>query len=117
MPSTLYPIYCQYILLTVTLCTQVFGIVDVDDDDDDVRIIEKPMNIVVGKRDRGRTIKNTTDDDECCILDADPAATATTDIDAPIDSEELVMTGEKGPVRSDSYRWKHLLFDMCLPFK
>lgn len=117
MPSTLYPISCQYILLTVNLCTQVFSIVDVDDDDDDVRIIEKPVNIVVGKRDRGRTIKNTIDDDECCILDADPAATATTDIDAPIDSEELVMTGEKGPVRSDLYHCKHLLFDMCMPFK
>ena len=69
-----------------------------DADDDDVIIIDKPTSNANVRRDRGRVIRSALDDDECCILDTDPAANATPDIVSSLDTDELVMTGEKGPV-------------------
>jgi hypothetical protein len=71
-----------------------------DAEDDDVVIIDKPRVAGSVKRDKARPIRpiSVMDDDECCMLDTDPGATETTDIDPPLDSDELVMTGEKGPV-------------------
>lgn len=69
-----------------------------DLEDDDVVIIDKPTITGSVKRDKPRTVRTVMDDDECCILDTDPGATEITDIDPPLDSDELVMTGEKGPV-------------------
>jgi len=66
------------------------------DDDDDVVIIDKPIE--KPKRDKPRVIRNVVmDDDECCMLDTDPSAEAT-HCTPPLDSDQLVMTGEKGPV-------------------
>ena len=80
-----------------------------DAEDDDVVIIDKPTTTGSGKRDKARPIRIVMDDDECCMLDADPGATETTDIIPSSDSDELVMTGEKGPV-SDFLRPSPFLF-------
>jgi len=67
-------------------------------EDDDVVIIDRPTSNDKVKRDKPRGIRSVMDDDECCMLDTDPAATETVDCTPPLDSDELVMTGEKGPV-------------------
>ncbi|KAG0622980.1 hypothetical protein M758_3G138900 [Ceratodon purpureus] len=67
------------------------------EEDDDVVIIDKPTVTSSVKRDKPRPMR-FVDDDDCRILDTDPGATDITDIDPPLDSDELVMTGEKGPV-------------------
>lgn len=70
-----------------------------DVDDDDVRIIDKPASNCKVKRDKARVVRTTLDDDDCCILDTDPgAADAAPDIVSSLNTDELVMTGEKGPV-------------------
>ncbi|KAG0553558.1 hypothetical protein KC19_12G020500 [Ceratodon purpureus] len=69
-----------------------------DADDDDVRIIDKPTINTNVRRERARVNRSAIDDDDCCILDADPGADATPDIVPSLDTDELVMTGEKGPV-------------------
>lgn len=66
--------------------------------DDDVMIIEKPTDGVVWKREKGRSVRSAIDEDECCILDTDPAAAAMITAVASFDTEELVMTRESGPV-------------------
>jgi hypothetical protein len=77
------------------LVVQVFRM---DADDDDVRIIDKPASNAGVRRNRARVIRSALDDDECCILDTDPGADAVPDIVSSPDADELVMTGEKGPV-------------------
>lgn len=69
-----------------------------DVEDDDLFIIDKPKSTGKAKNDRERVIRSAIDDDECCILDTDPGAVEATDIVVPFDTDELVMTGEKGPV-------------------
>lgn len=82
-------------LFTLIFFVQIFHM---DADDDDVRIIDKPTSTSKVKRGRARVIRSALDDDECCILDTDPGADATLDIVTSLDTDELVMTGEKGPV-------------------
>lgn len=71
---------------------------NMDVEDDDLFIIDKPKSTGKAKNDRERVIRSAIDDDECCILDTDPGAVEATDIVVPFDTDELVMTGEKGPV-------------------
>ncbi len=75
------------------------------DVDDDLMIVEGPAELKVrSSRDRVRSVRSSVvvvDDDDCCILDNDPDASATgaaVAVAADFDSEELVMTGETGPV-------------------
>lgn len=82
---------------TALLClSKVFNM---DVDDDDVRIIDKPASDGKVKRNRARVVRSKLDDDDCCILDTEPdAADAVPDAVSSHDTDELVMTGEKGPV-------------------
>jgi len=75
------------------------------DVDDDLMIVERPAELKVrSSRDRVRSVRSSVvvvDDDDCCILDNDPDASATGSavaVGADFDSDELVMTGETGPV-------------------
>jgi len=75
-----------------------------DVDDEDVRIIDKPTSNGKVKRNRARVVRGTLDDDDCCILDTDPGAADTVpDIVSSHNTDELVMTGEKGPVSNPPY--------------
>lgn len=69
-----------------------------DVEDDDVVIIDKPTNAGRVRRDKERLIRSAIDDDECCVLDTDPGAVEAAEIAPTYDSDELVVTGEKGAV-------------------
>lgn len=76
---------------------------DMDVEDDDVVIIDKPTNAGRVRRDKERLIRSAIDDDECCVLDTDPGAVEAAEIAPTYDSDELVVTGEKGAVACRDY--------------
>ncbi|CAK9201829.1 unnamed protein product [Sphagnum troendelagicum] len=93
------------------------------DVDDDLMIVERPAELKVrSSRDRVRSVRSSVvvvDDDDCCILDNDPDASATGSavaVGADFDSDELVMTGETGPVACRDFpHARHLC--VHFPFK
>jgi len=81
-----------------------------DVDDEDVRIIDKPSSNGKVKTNKARVVRATLDDDDCCILDTDPGdVDGAPDVVSSLDTDELVMTGEKGPV-SDPRNFENVLF-------